>query len=147
MGRNKKRVIKTVDASTGVPLDSSMDIMEETRFRKRNQKLSLKLSEKLHFTYNEVECLLLIYYKLQKNSKDSKQGMDKTQFRDMLHCSLNMTDDYLMDRIFYTIDKGPSPFMSMETWATALSILLRGTLEEKMNYCFSVRITISQNTF
>lgn len=135
--KGKKRLLRN-DSVSGEPLDSSMDSMEETRFRKRNQKLALRLTEKLHFTYNEVECLLLIYYKLQKDSKDSKQGIDKTQFRGVLHCALDMTDDYLMDRIFYTLDRGPSSFMSMETWATSLSLFLRGTLEEKITYCFSV---------
>ncbi|KAJ8921788.1 hypothetical protein NQ315_008414 [Exocentrus adspersus] len=138
MNTRKKRLLKNNVAVSGEALDSSMDSMEETRFRKRNQKLAMRLAEKLHFSYNEIECLLLIYYKLQKGSKDFKQGVDKTQFRDVLHCALDMTDDYLMDRIFYTLDKGPSSFMTMETWATSLSLFLRGTLDEKINYCFSV---------
>ncbi|XP_023310279.1 EF-hand calcium-binding domain-containing protein 1-like [Anoplophora glabripennis] len=125
-------------------MDSSMDIMEETRFRKKNQKMAVRISEKLHFTFEEAEYLLLIYYKLQKESKEMAQGMDKTQFRDVLHCALDMTDDYLMDRIFYTLDKGPSPFMSKDIWASSLSLFLRGTIEEKMSYCFTVYDTMGE---
>ncbi|XP_023310280.1 EF-hand calcium-binding domain-containing protein 1-like [Anoplophora glabripennis] len=138
MGKTKKKHSKYPAIVGGQVLDSSMDSMEETRFRKRNQKLTISLSEKLHFTYSEVECLLLIFYKLQKESKEFKLGVDKTLFRDVLHCSLKMTEDYLMDRIFYTLDKGPSPYMTMETWAASLSLFLKGTLEEKMQYCYKV---------
>lgn len=138
MRRCKKRLIGSNIACSGLPIDSSIGIIEETRFRKKYQELSLKLSKKLHFTYREVECLLIIYYKLQ-NSNDSKLGVHKTQFWDIIHNSLNMTDDTLMDRIFYFIEKGSSsPFLSMETWATNLSLFLRGTIEEKINYCFMV---------
>ena len=49
-----------------------------------------------------------------------------------------MTDDSLMDRVFLALDKGPSPCISMETWANALSLFLRGTLEEKIQFCFTV---------
>lgn len=138
MGSSKKKFSKFPAVVAGHSLDSSMDSMEETRMRKRYRKLTISLAEKLHFSYNEVELLLIMYYKFQKLSKDSRHGMEKTQFRDILHCSLDMTDDYLMDRIFYNIDKGSSTFMSIETWVTTLSLFLRGTLEEKMNYCYMV---------
>lgn len=144
MGKSKKRLAKTNAAASGQNLDSSMDSMEETRFRKRYQKLALRLADKTHFTFNEVECLLLIYYKMQKESKNTTQGVDKTQFRDILHSALDMTDDYLMDRIFYTLDKGPSSFMSMETWTNSLSLFLRGTMDEKIDFCFAVYDTLGE---
>lgn len=143
MGKSK-RCPRRNSAISGQNLDSSMDSMEETRFRKRYQKAALRLADKLHFTFSEVECLLLIYYKMQKESKNITQGVDKTQFRDILHCALDMTDDFLMDRIFYTLDKGPSSFMSMETWTASLSLFLRGTLDEKIDYCFSVYDTMGE---
>lgn len=124
-------------ANFGQNLDSTLDSMEETRFKKKHQALAGKLAEKLHFSYTEVECLLLIYYKLQKENS-SKGLVTKVQFRDVLHCALDMTDDYLMDRIFLAIDRGPSSCISMETWTTTLSLFLRGTLQEKIDYCFQV---------
>lgn len=124
--------------SFGVLLDSSLDSMEETRFRKKNLELIQRLSKKLHFTFTELECILLIYYKIQKDGGDKIGGITKNQFRTVMHAAFDMTDDGLMDRIFMALDRGPSPYISMETWATALSLFLRGTLEEKINYCFSV---------
>ncbi|KAH1028610.1 hypothetical protein HUJ05_001949 [Dendroctonus ponderosae] len=122
-------------------LDLSMDSMEETRFKKRNQYLIQRLEKRLHFTYAEIECLLLIYYKLWKEglvNNPSQEGVTKVQFRDVLHCALDMTDDSLMDRVFLALDKGPSSCISMETWATAFSLFLRGTIEEKIQFCFSI---------
>ncbi|XP_060525695.1 calaxin-like [Cylas formicarius] len=124
-------------------LDASMDIMEETRFKKRHKPLIQRLEKKLHFDYVELEALSIMYYKLEKENEHHGQGkrergVTKIQFRDMLHCALDMTDDNLMDRMFLAVDKGPSPFITMETWATTLSLFLRGTLEEKINFCFTV---------
>ncbi|KAJ3664891.1 hypothetical protein Zmor_000426 [Zophobas morio] len=125
--------------SFGVNLDASMDSMEETRFKKKHSDLIIKLVKKLHFTYTELECIFIIYYKLQKDNTDKNAtGISKNQLRDVLHSGLDMTDDALMDRIFAVFEKGPGTTVSMETWATALSLWLRGTLEEKIDYCFSV---------
>ncbi|KAG5892602.1 hypothetical protein JTB14_036735 [Gonioctena quinquepunctata] len=126
------------ECSFGETLDMTLDSMEETRFRKKNKTLVVILSKKTHFNINELECLLIIYYKLQKDAAVIQPGVTKAQFRDVLHCGLDMTDDNLMDRIFLAIDKGPSSHISMEVWATTLSLFLRGTLEEKMEFCFSV---------
>ncbi|CAH1126791.1 unnamed protein product [Ceutorhynchus assimilis] len=141
--RKKKLRAKRENVARGMsgPLDLSMDSMEETRFKKSNQFLFLRLEKRLHFTYTEIEALLLIYYKLWKEGTavDPKlEGVTKIQFRDVLHFVLDMTDDILMDRVFLAIDKGPHSCISMEIWASTFSLFLRGTLEEKIRFCFSV---------
>lgn len=114
-----------------------MDSLEETRFKKKHSELIQRLSKKLHFSYEELECIFIIYYKIQKDG-GKQPGMTKVQFRDVMHGALDMTDDTIMDRIFTALDKGPSLYVSMEMWAKAMSLFLRGTLEEKMNFCYSV---------
>lgn len=131
-----------IKMSFGEVLETSLDPMEETRFKKKHSTLILRLSKKLHFTYTELESILLIYYKLQKESSEKNAGMTKCQFRDVLHAGFNMTDDALMDRIFTALEdrKGNvrGQIVSMEMWATTLSLFLRGTLEEKIVHCFHV---------
>lgn len=125
----------------GEHLDLSLDPMEETRFKKKHSELIQRLLPKLHFTKNELEGILLIYYKLQKENKDIRQNISKNQFRDVLHSGFDMTDDSLMERIFTALEKGTSAhphLVSMETWASAFSLFLRGTLEEQINHCFAV---------
>lgn len=120
-------------------LDMSMDSLEETRFKKKHSELIQRLSKKLHFSVMELECIFIMYYKIQKDG-GKQNAMNKVQFRDVMHCALDMTDDSVMDRIFTALDKGPSQYVSMEVWASALSLFLRGTLDEKINFCFSVSI-------
>lgn len=125
----------------GERLDLSMDSMEETRFKKKHSQLIQQLAKKLHFTITELESILLIYYKLQKENSDKKQNITKNQFRDVLHSGFDMTDDGLMERIFTALEKGTAAhphLVSMETWANAFSLFLRGSLEEKINHCFQV---------
>ncbi|KAJ8979962.1 hypothetical protein NQ317_006407 [Molorchus minor] len=95
---------------------------------------SKKLSVKKEFGIN-LDCAMDA---MEETLKILKRAWDKAQFRDILHCALDMTDDTLMARIFLALDKGPSGFISMEVWISSLSLLLRGTFEEHINYCFSV---------
>ncbi|KAK9880291.1 hypothetical protein WA026_010164 [Henosepilachna vigintioctopunctata] len=133
--------------SFGETLDASMDSMEETRFKKKQSPLIKELlsKRKVHFTYTEIECLLLIYYKLQKDGPEKQKAVNKNQFRDLLHNAFDMTDDAMMDRIFSALDRGPSMYISMETWITALSLYLRGTLEEKITYAFNVYDSMNES--
>nr|CAH7728544.1 unnamed protein product [Callosobruchus chinensis] len=132
---------KRAKADFGLHLDLLMDSMEETRFRKKHMDLVEKLADESHFTSGEVDSLLLIYYKMSKENINTKiKGglVTKEQFRDFLHSALDMTDDSLMDRIFLSLDRMPGKTISMETFIHALSLFLRGTLEEKINHCFNV---------
>ncbi|VEN48961.1 unnamed protein product [Callosobruchus maculatus] len=130
--------------SFGLHLDLLMDSMEETRFKKKYSELIEKLVHETHFNDVEVESLLIIYYKLAKENmkteKYKEKSVTKEQFRDFLHCALDMTDDTLMDRIFVSLDRMPGSTITMETYAHALSLMLRGTLEEKINFCFRIGI-------
>ena len=129
--------------SFGEVLETSLDPMEETRFKKRHGKLIQRLSKRLHFTYRELESVLLVYHKLQMESPEKNVGVTKGQFRDVLHAGFGMTDDTLMDRIFTALEdrRGSArggQIVGMEMWATTLSLFLRGTLEEKIAHCFQV---------
>jgi hypothetical protein len=53
-----------------------------------------------------------------------------------------MTDAYMMERVMVALDRGTSPFVTMTTFAKALSLYLRGGLEEKISYAFTVRVLI-----
>ncbi|VEN56535.1 unnamed protein product [Callosobruchus maculatus] len=141
---------KRAKAAFGLHLDLLMDSMEETRFRKKHMELVETLADESHFTSGEVDGLLLIYYKMSKENIHTriKDGMvTKEQFRDFLHSALDMTDDSLMDRIFLSLDRMPGKTITMETYIHALSLFLRGTLEEKINHCFNFSNFISYRLF
>jgi len=103
---------------------------------KKNQaKLAEQIYKSTHFTKGEVENLLTIFRELVPNQKAK---MDRTKFRTVLHNTFQMTDDILMDRIFRAFDQDNDSNISMEEWIYGLSVFLRGTLEEQMQYCFNV---------
>lgn len=91
----------------GLPIDMSLDESEETRFRKKFAPLIKKILPSTHFNYNELETVMLIYYKIQKAGDDPKSaGMTNKQFREILHSAFDMTDDSMMERIFSALEKG-----------------------------------------
>ncbi|XP_057293994.1 calaxin-like isoform X2 [Hydractinia symbiolongicarpus] len=103
---------------------------------KKNQaKLAEQIYKSTHFSRTEVEKLLGIFKELVPNQKNK---MDRTKFRTVLHNTFQMTDDILMDRIFRAFDQDNDSNISMEEWIHGLSVFLRGSLEEQMQYCFSV---------
>ena len=60
------------------------------------------------------------------------------RFTTVLHNTLDMMDDSLMDNIFVFATKGKGRTLELENWVQLMSLYLRGTLEEKMEYCFQV---------
>ncbi|NXB97374.1 EFCB1 protein, partial [Vidua chalybeata] len=93
-----------------------------------------------HFTKSEVECLVKLFDTLvaKASSQFAGAGFDRTVFRDTLYNAFGMTDDVVLDRVFSTFDKDNSGCITVAEWVEGLAVLLRGTLEEKMKYCFAV---------
>uniref|UniRef100_A0A8D0UXI4 Calaxin n=1 Tax=Sus scrofa TaxID=9823 RepID=A0A8D0UXI4_PIG len=95
------------------------------------------------FTVNkfEVKCLISLFYNLVGDVTERQGvvvGLDRNTFRNILHVTFGMTDDMIMDRVFRGFDKDNDGCVSVSEWVYGLSVFLRGTLEEKMKYCFEV---------
>ncbi|NWH29546.1 EFCB1 protein, partial [Chloropsis hardwickii] len=93
-----------------------------------------------HFSKSEVECLVKLFDTLvaKASSQYAGAGFDRTVFRDTLYSAFGMTDDVVLDRVFSTFDKENRGCITVVEWVEGLAVLLRGTLEEKMKYCFAV---------
>ncbi|NWT22536.1 EFCB1 protein, partial [Cardinalis cardinalis] len=93
-----------------------------------------------HFTKSEVECLIKLFDTLvaKASSQFAGAGFDRTVFRDTLYNAFGMTDDVVLDRVFSTFDRDNTGCITVEEWVEGLAVLLRGTLEEKMKYCFAI---------
>lgn len=105
----------------------------------RNHHGQLKeLTKITHFTQQEADALAIIYFKFLDEFGVKREQMDRNQLRAFFHSTFNISDDYMIDRSFIYLDKGVTPFITLETWIKTLSLFLRGTLEEKMKYCFFV---------
>lgn len=65
--------------------------------------------------------------------------MDRTVFRELLHNTFDIvTEDMIMDRIFCVWDGTNSGKITLNSWFVGLSIFLKGSTKEKINFCFSV---------
>ncbi|XP_018413081.1 PREDICTED: EF-hand calcium-binding domain-containing protein 1 [Nanorana parkeri] len=110
--------------------------------RKNLQKMAENLSRSArHFTKIEVECLIRLYNTIVGRPIDPNirgEGIDRNTFRNILHNTFTMTDDMLMDRVFRAFDKDNDSHISLTEWIEGLSVFLRGTLDEKIKYCFEV---------
>lgn len=119
-------------------LDLSCDSMEETRFRNKIAPILKQLIKKTHFNEIELKSILLIYFKLQKDGGEKQNYISRVQFSSIFHICFDMPEDVLMERIFVALDKGITPYVTLETWAQTMSLFLRGSLDEKIIYCFTV---------
>ncbi|CAL8371144.1 unnamed protein product [Boreogadus saida] len=110
--------------------------------RKLIQNLAETISKQVkHFNKTEVECLIRLFNGLMGDvaaSGRAVHGLDRGRFRSILHNTFGMTDDMLMDGVFRAFDKDNDGFVSVREWTEGLSVFLRGTLAEKIKYCFDV---------
>lgn len=111
--------------------------LEELKLR-QNSKLLKELVHGSHFNLVELETLALVYFKFTSENNPQQTQLERQQFRAIFHTCFYIDDDALIDRAFVYLDKGTSAYVSLETWIKTMSLFLRGTLEEKINYCFAI---------
>ncbi|TKC45239.1 hypothetical protein EI555_010279 [Monodon monoceros] len=110
----------------------------------KNCKHCVFVTSQFHsFTVNkfEVKCLINLFYNLVGDVTERQGlavGLDRNAFRNILHVTFGMTDEMIMDRVFRAFDKDNDGCITVSEWVYGLSVFLRGTLEEKMKYCFDV---------
>lgn len=68
------------------------------------------------------------------------EGIDRSVFRELLHSTFDVvTEEALMERIFCAWEKGHEGMpIRLEGWLVGISVLLRGTHQEKTAFCFRV---------
>jgi Ca2+-binding EF-hand superfamily protein len=100
--------------------------------KKQQQMLSDILIRTTHFNKFEVECLTKLF------TEQTLTKLERSKFRDVLHNEFDMTDDLIMDRVFKAFDRDNDGYVSLEEWVRGLSVFLRGTMTEHVQFCFEV---------
>ncbi|XP_047520662.1 EF-hand calcium-binding domain-containing protein 1 isoform X1 [Pieris napi] len=132
-----KRRTKTVVPINKIPQQALESLLRTTRFSK-----------------NELEALYTMYRKLVVDAQAAAtptiigqpvpkiDGIDQNTFRDVMHNTFDLvTEEVVLDRIWSSWDRGVNGgegALKFEAWAKGLSVLLRGSNEEKRTYCFGV---------
>ncbi|XP_046963671.1 EF-hand calcium-binding domain-containing protein 1 [Vanessa cardui] len=121
-------------------------------------KLQFNVAEMLlketKFDKNELDALFTMYRKLVTSAQNAAptsvigqpaakiDGIDQNTFRDVMHNTFDLvTEDIVLDRVWLTWERGINGgegALKFEAWARGLSVLLRGTDEEKKSHCFAV---------
>lgn len=118
-------------------LQITLEPSEELKLRQQS-KLIKELVRETHFSLIEVEALCVIYFKFLNENNVKRSQLDRMQFRAMFHSCFHINDDFLIDRAFVYLDKGTTTYVTLDTFVKTMSIFLRGSLDEKMKYCFAV---------
>ncbi|XP_036992374.2 calaxin-like isoform X1 [Artibeus jamaicensis] len=89
---------------------------------------------------SEVECLIILFQRLvgKASVRLDNAGLDRNAFRTVLYSLFGMTDEKLMNRVFFAFDKDNDNCININEWVAGLSVFLRGTFEEKLKFCFEV---------
>ncbi|KAK7082282.1 EF-hand calcium-binding domain-containing protein 1 [Halocaridina rubra] len=107
--------------------------MSKNTTYKGYSKQAEKIARNTHFTCEEVDALLNLH-----DPSGSSPRMDGNRFRDIMHGIFGMTDEGLMECMYQVFDMDQDGAIGPEEFVVGMSVFLRGTLEEKIDYCFSV---------
>ncbi|XP_029044750.2 EF-hand calcium-binding domain-containing protein 1-like [Osmia bicornis bicornis] len=126
-----------------------------TRNSAHTVKLIESLKRKTRFSWSELDNLCKLYKKLTNSSQQQVgqsvitarrsqpnqviEGIDRNIFRDLLHNTFKViTEDILVERIFCCWDRENEGIIRLEPWIMGLDLYLRGSLREKIEFCFKV---------
>ncbi|XP_048195981.1 EF-hand calcium-binding domain-containing protein 1-like [Perognathus longimembris pacificus] len=110
--------------------------MEQRALRKLVESINKTVKS---FQKSEVQCLINLFQSLVERSGGRfDMGLDRNTFRGVLYSIFGMTDDRLMNRVFFAFDKDSDNYINVIEWIKGLSVFLRGTFEEKLKFCFEV---------
>lgn len=118
--------------------DRTCDSTEEWVFLNYHKDILKRPEKSWNFDREELIEIAIIYFKLQRNAGcDLKQELSSKDFSNVLHKAFGLADDALIERILSALDSVSSR-VSLKSWINAMSIFLRGSLQQKIIYCFKV---------
>ncbi|XP_017761801.1 PREDICTED: EF-hand calcium-binding domain-containing protein 1-like [Eufriesea mexicana] len=132
-----------------------MPVAGTTRSSAYTAKLIESLKRKTRFSWSELDNLCKLYKKLTSSGQQQVgqsviigrrpqanqaiEGIDRSIFRDLLHNTFKViTEDALVERIFCCWDRENEGVIRLEPWVIGLDLYLRGSLREKIEFCFKV---------
>lgn len=118
--------------------DRTCDSTEEWTFLNFHKEILKQPEPGWRFNRNELHEIAVIYFKLQRDAGcDVKQELPSKFFSNVLHKAFGMADDALIERIFSALD-GITSSVPLKNWINAMSLFLRGSLKQKIKFCFMV---------
>jgi Ca2+-binding EF-hand superfamily protein len=117
--------------------DRLCDGTEEWSFLNFHKEIFKKPNPNWHFDRVELHSIAVIYFKLQLDAGCAlDRDLPSKSFSNVLHKAFGIVDDSMVARIFKALDSTES--VSLSKWLSITSIFLRGSLQEKIDFCFKV---------
>jgi len=111
-----------------------LKMLEETKLRKTNANSRIHyLAKKTHFDMEQIKSLIDMFRALTATNP-----MDRQKFRQILHNTFGMNSNAMLDRIFSVFDGDNEGTISETEWVLGLSVMLRGTLDEKIHFSYEI---------
>ncbi|ALC45769.1 sowi [Drosophila busckii] len=124
-------------------IDTTMDDMANTKFLTLYSGLIKQFTTTMDFTYNEVVCLLIVYYKFVQINGPSAKQMKKKQLHSIFLVLFRIHDVTIIERILLNITADVI-YVSPEAWMQMFSVFLSKNLEERMKFAFQVYTSSTQ---
>ncbi|XP_076180917.1 calaxin [Ptiloglossa arizonensis] len=118
-------------------IDMLNNMLKEIVFRSKNSERFKRLANRTHFNYREVEALATIHRKCV----ETLGPMNRMKFRDIFQSGFDFTENIrhlLIDKVFSAFDKPNASQILLDQWVEGLSVMLRGTLDEKIQFAYQV---------
>ncbi|CAG7820407.1 unnamed protein product [Allacma fusca] len=106
-----------------------VNIAKELEF----QDLGRRLATETHFNHTECVTLLKLHARLV-----AEVPLDRMQFRGLLFQALEISDTFILDRIFRVVDQDDNGVVKGDEFVRCLSVMMRGNLEELTSFCYDV---------
>lgn len=68
--------------------------------------------------------------------------MSRKEFIEVMHNSLDMTNTANADYSYKNFDPNNNSYISIEDWCRGMSVVLRGSLDDKIKHCFEVSLSL-----
>lgn len=139
-GARKKFKVKNEEHYHQPEIDVYNPSLEAVRFLSKHKATIKELEKCVRLSTKEIEGLFTILNRQRlQNNKKASAPFSKTDVLSILSDTLGLTDEYLVNRILMCIPKfwGDARISEVNLVKT-ISLYVRGTLEEKIGYCFCI---------
>ncbi|KYN07173.1 EF-hand calcium-binding domain-containing protein 1 [Cyphomyrmex costatus] len=133
-GRNSAYIVKVIES-----------LKKKTRFSRRVCRDAVeldslcKLYKKLTTNSSQQQVERSISIGRRPQSRPAVERIDRTIFRELLHNTFHViTEDTLVERLFCCWDREIESAIRLEPWIMGLDVFLRGSLRDKIVFCFHV---------
>ncbi|XP_060841429.1 calaxin isoform X1 [Rhopalosiphum padi] len=122
-----------------IPPNFVDNLFKQTRFTKKEIVGLCKLFKKLVAIYGAESTSSVAAMSSVALITIPTQGFDRLMFREFLQNEFEITtEEILTDRIFCFFDQRNDGVIHEDEWITGLSVLLKGTQDERIKYTFTI---------